>query len=74
MQEILLPLADVATPNLPEAEEIVGFKLDTEEAIKKAGDIFINEIGSKGVVIKGGHIEDKILPKIIYLQRWLRGI
>ena len=63
LQSILLPLADVATPNLPEAEEIVGFKLDNEDAIKKAGKIFIEEIGSKGVVIKGGHIEDDNIAK-----------
>ncbi|PTI49284.1 bifunctional hydroxymethylpyrimidine kinase/phosphomethylpyrimidine kinase, partial [Staphylococcus warneri] len=63
LQSILLHLADVATPNLPEAEEIVGFKLDNEDAIKKAGKIFIEEIGSKGVVIKGGHIEDDNIAK-----------
>ena len=58
LQSTLLPLADVVTPNIPEAEEITGLKIDTEESIRKAGDIFINEIGSKGVVIKGGHSAD----------------
>ena len=33
-------------------------KIDSEDNIRKAGDIFINEIGSKGVVIKGGHSAD----------------
>ena len=58
LQSTLLPLADVVTPNIPEAEEITGLKIDNEESIRKAGDIFINEIGSKGVVIKGGHSAD----------------
>lgn len=58
LQNTLLPLADVVTPNIPEAEEITGIKIDTEENIRKAGNIFINEIGSKGVVIKGGHSAD----------------
>ncbi|WP_323704250.1 bifunctional hydroxymethylpyrimidine kinase/phosphomethylpyrimidine kinase [Mammaliicoccus sp. Dog046] len=57
LKEILLSLATVVTPNIPEAEEIVGFKIQTEEEIKKAGAFFLNEIGSKGVVIKGGHLE-----------------
>lgn len=48
----------MVTPNIPEAEEITGLKIDNEESIRKAGDIFINEIGSKGVVIKGGHSAD----------------
>ncbi|MCU5746559.1 bifunctional hydroxymethylpyrimidine kinase/phosphomethylpyrimidine kinase [Staphylococcus sp. SQ8-PEA] len=59
LQNILLPLADVATPNLPEAEEIVGMTINSEEDIYKAGKIFIKDIGTKGVVIKGGHATSK---------------
>ena len=47
LQKTLLPLADVVTPNIPEAEEITGLKIDTEDNIRKAGHIFINEIGVK---------------------------
>ncbi|UXR87516.1 bifunctional hydroxymethylpyrimidine kinase/phosphomethylpyrimidine kinase [Staphylococcus felis] len=57
LKTTLLPYADVATPNVPEAEEIVQFKLDSVERIHQAGRFFINEIGAKGVVIKGGHLE-----------------
>ena len=59
----MLPLADVVTPNIPEAEEITGIKIDSEANIYKAGNIFINDIGSKGVVIKGGHSEDPNIAK-----------
>lgn len=58
LKTILLPYATVATPNIPEAEEITGITINNEEDIYKAGHIFINEIGSKGVVIKGGHAND----------------
>ena len=57
IRDRLLPKATVVTPNIPEAEDITGFKIQTEEEIKKAGDFFLNEIGAKGVVIKGGHLE-----------------
>ncbi|AKS66613.1 phosphomethylpyrimidine kinase [Staphylococcus schleiferi] len=57
LKESLLPYADVATPNLPEAEEIVQMTIDSEEKILRAGQYFIQEIGSKGVIIKGGHLE-----------------
>ncbi|QLK86500.1 bifunctional hydroxymethylpyrimidine kinase/phosphomethylpyrimidine kinase [Staphylococcus sp. 17KM0847] len=57
LKETLLPYADVATPNVPEVEEIVGIKLDSVAQIDKAGKFFINDIGAKGVVIKGGHLE-----------------
>ena len=35
----------------------------------QAGRIFINEIGSKGVIIKGGHSNDTDIAKIIYLLK-----
>ena len=63
LQSTLLPLADVVTPNIPEAEEITGIKIDSEANIYKAGNIFINDIGSKGVVIKGCHSEDPNIAK-----------
>ena len=72
MQSTLLPLADVVTPNIPEAEEITGIKINDEESIRKAGQIFINEIGSKGVVIKGGHSADLNNAKDFLLLRMKR--
>lgn len=71
LQKTLLPLADVVTPNIPEAEEITGLKIDTEDNIRKAGHIFINEIGSKGVVIKGGHSVDSNNAKDFYLLKMM---
>ncbi|MBP2655208.1 MAG: phosphomethylpyrimidine kinase [Firmicutes bacterium] len=53
----LLPLATVATPNIPEAEEITGTKIvsltDMENAAKA-----IHQLGPKYVLLKGGHRED----------------
>jgi hydroxymethylpyrimidine/phosphomethylpyrimidine kinase len=50
----LIPLAQVVTPNLPEAEQLTGMKLargkEFEEAARR-----INAMGAKNVVIKGGH-------------------
>lgn len=56
--ENALTISGCRYSNIPEAEEITGLKIDTEDNIRKAGHIFINEIGSKGVVIKGGHSAD----------------
>lgn len=57
LKETLLPYADVATPNVPEAEEIAGVTIDSVEKIHQVGRFFIHDIGSKGVIIKGGHLE-----------------
>jgi hydroxymethylpyrimidine kinase/phosphomethylpyrimidine kinase len=53
--EMLFPLADLITPNLPEAERIAQMKIESERDIKKAAQIMRN-FGAKNVLIKGGHL------------------
>lgn len=52
--ESILPLADVLTPNIPEAERITGMEIrsvtDMETAAQK-----IHDMGCRTVVVKGGH-------------------
>jgi hydroxymethylpyrimidine/phosphomethylpyrimidine kinase len=50
----LFPRARVVTPNLPEAEILVGRRLDSLEELRQAARE-IREMGPKHVVIKGGH-------------------
>jgi hydroxymethylpyrimidine/phosphomethylpyrimidine kinase len=50
----LLPLALVITPNLPEAEVLVGRPLATEDDIRQAARDLL-DLGPRAVVIKGGH-------------------
>lgn len=56
LKKRILPLAYVLTPNIPEAEAITGFKIQTEEDIKKAA-VTIHKMGAKNVLIKGGHLQ-----------------
>ncbi len=54
--EYLLPMATIVTPNLPEAEEITGMKIqslcDMKIAAKK-----IHLMGPQYVLVKGGHLD-----------------
>ena len=50
----LFPLAEIITPNLPEAERIVRMKIKNEADIEKAARI-MQSLGAKNVLIKGGH-------------------
>ena len=50
----LLPLAMVLTPNLPEAEVLVGRPLTSEEEIRQAARDIL-DLGPRAVVMKGGH-------------------
>ena len=50
----LIPLATVVTPNLPEAEELTGLKLNRAREIREAARRTL-AMGARSVVIKGGH-------------------
>ena len=51
----LFPLADVVTPNLPEAEALCGFSVASEADAERAA-IAIAQAGAAGaVLVKGGH-------------------
>jgi hydroxymethylpyrimidine/phosphomethylpyrimidine kinase len=53
----LLPLAEVVTPNIPEAEVLAGRAIRTRDD-RLAAARAIMELGAQSVVIKGGHSED----------------
>ncbi|HXY08812.1 MAG TPA: bifunctional hydroxymethylpyrimidine kinase/phosphomethylpyrimidine kinase [Terriglobales bacterium] len=55
----LIPLADVVTPNVDEAEAITGIKVREVEEMKAAA-ARLHEMGAPAVVITGGHLEKAI--------------
>lgn len=56
LKEKLLPLAMVVTPNLPEAEVLVGHPIAGPEEVRRAAEE-IAALGAMTVVVKGGHRE-----------------
>jgi hydroxymethylpyrimidine/phosphomethylpyrimidine kinase len=50
----LLPLAKIVTPNIAEAEAIVGCSIQTDDDARNAA-VAIGEFGPRYVVLKGGH-------------------
>jgi hydroxymethylpyrimidine/phosphomethylpyrimidine kinase len=52
----LLPLADVVTPNIPEAEALSGFKIRNRKDMLLAAEK-ISRFAGGAVLIKGGHLE-----------------
>jgi hydroxymethylpyrimidine/phosphomethylpyrimidine kinase len=56
IRDQLVPLASLVTPNLHEAEILVGEKLEDEDAIAHAAEKIVNEMGAAAVLIKGGHL------------------
>ena len=52
--EKLFPLADLITPNIPEAERITKMEITSAKDIEEAAKI-MRELGARNVLIKGGH-------------------
>ena len=61
----LIPLARVITPNIPEAELLLGQKLNRQELLPNAAQI-LAETFSTSVLLKAGHLEDDRLVDIFY--------
>lgn len=53
--DILFPLTFILTPNIPEAEALLGTKIDSLEEMKRAA-IKLAKLGPCIVLLKGGHL------------------
>ena len=74
VMDILLPMGDVITPNIPEAQVLCGFEIHTEEDMIKAAKKLAQKY--KGaILIKGGHLVNDATD-LLYQEgqiRWFRG-
>ncbi len=61
----LLPLATVITPNVPEAEALLGTRI-TDQASQKAATQKLHSLGPRYVVIKGGHMAGDESVDVLY--------
>ena len=66
----LIPLALVVTPNIPEAEVLVGYSIETDDDVHRAARD-IGKMGVANVVIKGGHREGAVTD-LLYSEGLVR--
>ncbi len=59
----LIQKVDLITPNIPEAEMLTAMKIKSMNDMKIAAKILL-DLGARNVLIKGGHLESKILKDI----------
>jgi hydroxymethylpyrimidine/phosphomethylpyrimidine kinase len=76
LRDRLVPLAAVVTPNLPEAAALVGFPVDSRQAMEEAGRALVG-LGAQVALVKGGHLEDgERSPDVVVSEAgvdWLEG-
>ncbi len=61
----LLPLAEVVTPNLPEAAILAERRVETLQEMKAAAEVLV-ERGADSVLLKGGHLHTDELVDIYF--------
>jgi hydroxymethylpyrimidine/phosphomethylpyrimidine kinase len=72
LRDTLLPMAALLTPNLPEAEVLAGFPVRTEADMKRAAEK-LAALGTKAVLMKGGHLEgDRVVDLLFHDDRFDR--
>lgn len=56
LRELLFPVACVVTPNIPEAEVLAGFHIESRDDAERAADLIAGFCGpATAVLVKGGH-------------------
>jgi len=60
----LLPIASVITPNLPEAEVLLGRKIEGIADMPRAAAELL-ALGARAVLLKGGHLEGEVLVDLL---------
>lgn len=63
-REFLLPRAALITPNLPEAEHLLGRKIPDEAALETAARELADAFGA-AVLVKGGHLESAVCTDVL---------
>ncbi len=67
---MLLPLCTIITPNLPEAEAITNRAVTTLEEMRDAARAMV-DLGARGVLMKGGHLEGAATDLLWIDGEWL---
>ena len=65
LRRTLLPLCDLVTPNIPEAETLTGLPIRNESDRRLAAGI-LADAGPRAVLIKGGHARGGVVSDLLF--------
>ena len=66
LKSSLIPLADLITPNLPEASILLGREITSSHELYEAA-VELSRLGCANVLIKGGHLEEGDCDDLLYM-------
>jgi hydroxymethylpyrimidine/phosphomethylpyrimidine kinase len=67
LKALMLPHADLLTPNTPEASALTGTDVVDEDGMRRAGEMILR-MGAKAVLIKGGHLRGPEVVDILFTR------
>lgn len=67
LKKALVPMATVVTPNLPEAEVLLGRKIDGLDGMRTAARD-LSKLGCRSVLIKGGHMHTSESSDVLFIN------
>ncbi len=68
LRALLIPVADLLTPNAPEAAALTGLAIASTDDLRRAGEALLRA-GAKAVLMKGGHIAGPRLVDVLMTDR-----
>ena len=71
LKKLLIPLSNVVTPNIPEAEVLTGYSISNKEDMIMAAKKILS-MGSKNVLLKGGHLKNKMIFDILVTKKRIK--
>ena len=71
LKKLLLPLAKLVTPNIPEAEVLTGCSILNKEDMIEVAKKILN-MGPKNVLLKGGHLKSKMIFDILAMKQGIK--
>ena len=67
LKDLLLPHTAVLTPNIPEAEALLGYAISDVDTQGKAAKALL-QLGVQAVLLKGGHLDGEMVTDVLVLK------
>jgi hydroxymethylpyrimidine/phosphomethylpyrimidine kinase len=64
----LLPRASIITPNIPEAQSLLGTSIESVDGMLRAAERLLS-FGAKAVLLKGGHMREPIVTDVFVTMK-----
>jgi hydroxymethylpyrimidine/phosphomethylpyrimidine kinase len=66
VRDLLVPIADLVTPNLDETGVLLGTRPNDADAMCQAAERLVRDLGARAALVKGGHLDGDEVVDVLY--------